>query len=66
MTERYDLREIAVSAPLCVRLATDGTRRYAFVFNYTDKTVTGRLTGGGFDREITVAPNDVVILWEDT
>ena len=64
LTQRYDLREITVSAPLRARLATDGAHRYAFVFNYSENSVTGRLAGCGFDCEIVVAPHDVVVLKE--
>jgi hypothetical protein len=65
LTERYNLREITVSAPLRARLATDGTRRYAFVFNYGDEAVTGCLKGDGFDRTVSVAAHDVIVLKEE-
>jgi beta-galactosidase len=65
LTERYNLQEITVSAPLRARLATDGTRRYAFVFNYGDEAVTGCLKGDGFDRTVSVAAHDVIVLKEE-
>lgn len=65
LTERYNLQEITVSAPLRARLATDGTRRYAFVFNYGGEAVTGCLKGDGFDRTVSVAAHDVIVLKEE-
>ena len=62
LADRFELRDVTVTEPLKIRVAENGESRFAFVFNYTDSAVGGRISGLGFDREITVAPQDVVIL----
>ena len=61
----YDLKEADVTPPLKVRLAENEVARYAFVFNYTDQPVSGRISGGGFDEALTVAAHDVLSLREE-
>lgn len=62
LAEQMGLYELRVSAPLKVRMASNASTDVLFVFNYTDTEVTGRVTGCGFDSNVTVAANDVVLL----
>ena len=57
----YGLRTLNVSAPLRVRTAENGEYRYAFIFNYTDKDVSGHISGDGFDTDVTVKAYDVIL-----
>ena len=43
-------------------MASNASTDVLFVFNYTDTEVTGRVTGCGFDSNVTVAANDIVLL----
>ncbi len=60
--KEYELADIRISSPLAVRLAENEEARFAFVFNYTEREVSGSISGSGFEGEITVAAQDVEIL----
>lgn len=62
LADRFDLRDVRVTAPLKVRIAENDDRRFAFVFNYTDSPVSGHIVGQGFDCELTAGAQDVVVL----
>lgn len=62
LAERMDLYEVRVSAPLTARISENEDTCVLFVFNYTNTDVTGRVCGGGFDEEVTVPANDVILL----
>ncbi len=62
LDERFDLRTISVTAPLKARVADGDGERYAFVFNYTNEAVTGHLFGEGFDTDVIVGANDVIVV----
>ena len=56
------LCQVTATEPLKVRCAEGDGVRYAFVFNYTDKPVCGRVRGLGFDEAVSVPAGDVVLL----
>lgn len=62
LDKRFDLRQIQAAPELKVRLCSNGAERFAFVFNYTDAPVTGKVTGWGFDHSVTLPAGDVVVL----
>lgn len=62
LAERYVLCTVTAEAPLTVRVSESADAYYAFVFNYTDKEQSGRVTGGGFDETVTLAAHDVCVL----
>lgn len=62
LADRFDLRQTKITAPLKVRICDSESGRYAFVFNYTDRDISGQLTGSGFDCDVTVKANDVLLL----
>lgn len=62
LADTLGLRDVTVSAPLRVRVSENGEKIFAFVFNYTDKPVSGEIKGYGFDGEVTVSANDVTVL----
>ncbi len=62
LIEEYGLRTVSAPPSLKVRTAENGKHRYAFVFNYTDGDVSGKITGDGFDTLVTVTAHDVKIL----
>ena len=62
LAHELELKTVSVTEPLKVRVSENAENRYAFVFNYTNKTVKGRITGMGFDTGVEVAPQDVVVL----
>ena len=60
--KEYELSEITADAPLKVRVADGDGTRCAFVFNYTDRKVSGKVKGLGFDESVSVDANDVIVL----
>ncbi len=62
ISDKYELSEVTVTSPLKVRVAENEHSRYAFVFNYTQNDVCAAIKGAGFDSEICVKANDVIIL----
>lgn len=62
LTETYFLCDVTVTAPLKVRVSSNETGIYAFVFNYSDAPVEGILQGKGFNCPVNVAANDVIVI----
>ncbi len=62
LDQEYRLRNIEAPSPLMVRVSENAEFRYAFVFNYTDRDVSGRVLGDGFDTDVTVKAHGVEIL----
>ncbi|MBQ8894290.1 MAG: beta-galactosidase [Clostridia bacterium] len=64
LAKEYDLQELTVTAPLKARVSENENDRYAFIFNYTYEPVCGHLKGQGFDCDVTVGANDVIVIKE--
>lgn len=62
IADKMNLYDVTVTEPLKVRVAENGTKTFAFVFNYTDDTVCGHLSGCGVDTDVCVPSNDVIIV----
>lgn len=62
LSDEYGLRTVTATAPLMVRTAENEDYRFAFVFNYTSNDVSGHVSGAGFDTDVTVKANDVVLV----
>ena len=59
---RFGLRDISVSEPLHARVCENDDAYFAFIFNYSDRAVRGEIKGYGFDENVDVPANDVVVL----
>jgi len=62
LLDTYNLQCLEITPSLRARICENETDRFMFVFNYTDDSVNGYIKGYGFDENVTVASNDVVIL----
>ena len=62
LDKRFDLRGIHVSAPLHARVCENDEACFVFVFNYSDRPVSGEVKGYGIDKTVEVPANDVIIL----
>lgn len=62
LADKFDLRQLQVTAPLKARISENETEYVAFIFNYTEENVDGHICGYGFDEDVHVEANDVVIL----
>lgn len=62
LSERCELCEISVSEPLMARVSENDGGVYAFVFNYTDGDVTGKICYEGIETEVSLKAHDVEII----
>ncbi len=62
LADKLELRDVRVTAPLRARLATNGEKLYAFVFNYTENDVKGHISCEGFEKDIVLKANESEIL----
>jgi len=62
LADTFALRDVTVDAPLRVRVSENEDAYFAFVFNYTNAPLNGRLQGYGFDQAVEVPANDVLVL----
>ena len=62
LDRRFGLRDISVSAPLHARVCENDEAYFAFVFNYSDRAVSGEIKGYAFDEIVEVPANDVIVL----
>lgn len=62
LADKFKLRQFQITAPLKARISESDTEYVAFVFNYTKENAEGHISGYGFDEDVYVAANDVVII----
>lgn len=58
----YDLHSLEITPSLRARVCENNDDLFMFIFNYTNESINGHIKGYGFDENVTVASNDVVIL----
>ena len=62
LIDTYKLQEVSATNGLNVRVCENDENYYAYVCNYTAEAVTGHIKGFGFDEDVTVPSDDIVIL----
>lgn len=62
LADHYKLRDVTVDGDLMVRISENKKEYFAFVFNYTDAASEGYIKGYGFDRNVRVEAQDVLVL----
>ena len=61
-----EYRQMEITYPLKARLCQNEEKDIAFIFNYTDKEISGHIKSETFDKDVFVKANDVMILKKDS